>query len=229
MTKPQAIEEFTPSKYNRDAAKKNFREAFGRAKAAFKPVLKASPSHYGKYANLADTLNAVEEALLKEGFTVHQPLQFNGMGNMLETKLCHVDGHEETSQMILHSKDDQDPQKVGSAITYYRRYALSSMLGIATEDDDGVQASEAKTPERAGEYKMGIPKNKNLGKTLDEMGINNVQNDYNYWATRVKSEGRAPTGQVKFFLENAKAWLDSYQAGKGHKDFSEPDTSDIPF
>jgi hypothetical protein len=31
----------------------------------------------------------------------------------------------------------QDPQKLGSAITYYRRYTLQSLLGLQAEDDDG--------------------------------------------------------------------------------------------
>ena len=35
----------------------------------------------------------------------------------------------------------QDPQKIGGAITYYRRYALVSLLGLQAEDDDGNTAS----------------------------------------------------------------------------------------
>tara|TARA_R100001460_G_scaffold40519_3_gene75756 strand:+ start:583 stop:1005 length:423 start_codon:yes stop_codon:yes gene_type:complete len=35
----------------------------------------------------------------------------------------------------------QDPQKIGGAITYYRRYALVSLLGLQAEDDDGNTAT----------------------------------------------------------------------------------------
>ena len=35
----------------------------------------------------------------------------------------------------------QDPQKLGSAITYFRRYTLQSLLGLQAEDDDGNKAS----------------------------------------------------------------------------------------
>jgi ERF superfamily len=43
------------------------------------------------------------------------------------------------------SPKDSSPQGQGSAITYLRRYALSAVLGIATEDDDdGNAASSAK-------------------------------------------------------------------------------------
>jgi hypothetical protein len=37
----------------------------------------------------------------------------------------------------------QDPQAAGSALTYARRYALQSIAGIPSEDDDGNQASQA--------------------------------------------------------------------------------------
>jgi hypothetical protein len=37
-----------------------------------------------------------------------------------------------------------DPQKMGSMITYYRRYTLQSLLGLQAEDDDGNAASKAK-------------------------------------------------------------------------------------
>jgi len=33
-----------------------------------------------------------------------------------------------------------DPQKIGSAITFYRRYTLQSLLGLQSEDDDGNKA-----------------------------------------------------------------------------------------
>ena len=38
-----------------------------------------------------------------------------------------------------------DPQKIGSAITYYRRYTLQSLLGIQAEDDDANKASGKET------------------------------------------------------------------------------------
>jgi hypothetical protein len=36
-----------------------------------------------------------------------------------------------------------DPQKLGSAVTYYRRYTLQSLLGLQAEDDDANSASQA--------------------------------------------------------------------------------------
>ena len=44
---------------------------------------------------------------------------------------------------IGFDENEKNPQKIGSIITYYRRYTLCSLLGIAGEDDD---AEQAKTP-----------------------------------------------------------------------------------
>jgi hypothetical protein len=64
-------------------------------------------------------------------------------GDGLTTMLMHSSGEwlAATSRM---TPKDQTPQGQGSAITYLRRYALSSVLGLATEDDDdGNAASKA--------------------------------------------------------------------------------------
>ena len=52
-----------------------------------------------------------------------------------------LDGKEITSCMAL--PDLTDPQKIGSAITYFRRYSLTSLLSLQCEvDDDGNKASK---------------------------------------------------------------------------------------
>ena len=52
----------------------------------------------------------------------------------VKTLLIDLDGGSVESSMQLPSI--QDPQKIGSAITYYRRYTLQSLLGLQAEDDD---------------------------------------------------------------------------------------------
>lgn len=44
---------------------------------------------------------------------------------------------------IIHNKEvqQQDPQAVGSIITYYRRYNLLQLLDLKTQDNDGADAS----------------------------------------------------------------------------------------
>lgn len=215
------------------SSERSFRESFIKAKRAFKPLFKKedNPFFKSKYADLAGIHAAVDEALLANDFTIHQILECAGDGlNLLTTKLCHIDGFEETSTIHLKTKDDTDPQKVKSCMTYMRRCSLEALLGIAaSDDDDGNHASQSNTnaPQAASksksEYRMGIPKNRDLGKTLDEMGVLEVQSSYNYWTSRVKGEGKSASGAVKDFLEAAKAYLTHMQTMKGHKDFDHPD------
>lgn len=119
--------------------KKEFRKDFAKAKSEFKSIVPTHTNTFydSKYADLADYHHAVDEALLKNGFTLHQLLESDGNKNFLITKLCHVTGWEESSRVMLCSKDEHDPQKIGSSITYFRRYSIASLLGIPMEDDDG--------------------------------------------------------------------------------------------
>ena len=50
-----------------------------------------------------------------------------------------LDGGSVESSLKLPT--DLDAQKIGSAITYYRRYTLVALLGLQAEDDDGNVAS----------------------------------------------------------------------------------------
>lgn len=83
----------------------------------------------------------------------------------------------------------------------------------------------------SSEYRMGIPKNRSLGKTLDEMGVKSVQDDFQYWANRISNEGKPAGGEVKKFLDHAEAWLKAVQVSQG-KTFDQPppfEDGDIPF
>ena len=44
--------------------------------------------------------------------------------------------------IILSEANMENPQKIGSAITYAKRYTLQSVYGLPSEDDDGNKASE---------------------------------------------------------------------------------------
>ena len=57
-----------------------------------------------------------------------------------------IEGNSVSSSMQL--PNIQDPQKLGSAITYYRRYTLQSLLGLQAEDDDGNTATKQVKEER---------------------------------------------------------------------------------
>lgn len=105
------------------------------------PVKDAANPHFkSMYADLAAVRDAVLPVLGKHGLAVLQLPCETLHGPALVTRLMHESGEwVETTTMLRPFK--LDPQGVGSALTYRRRYDLQSIAGVAGEDDDGNAAS----------------------------------------------------------------------------------------
>lgn len=97
-----------------------------------------------KYADLGAVLDACSEALSSSGLAV---LQFPTQGPPgtvgLRTVVVHETGQSIEDTFYMPLKDSTNPQAVGSALTYARRYSLMAALGIAPEDDDGNAAARS--------------------------------------------------------------------------------------
>lgn len=94
-----------------------------------------------KYADLGAIFAAIQNPLADQGLSITQPISFTQEGKLIiETYLLHTSGEWIASTYPVNPVKD-DPQSMGSAITYARRYSISSLLGIASEDDD--DANEA--------------------------------------------------------------------------------------
>lgn len=117
-------------------------ESLGEAQKVMTGAVKdAKNPHFGnKYADLASVWDACRQPLADNGLTVLQPVSADGGKVTVTTILAHKTGQWIASDLTLTSAK-VDPQGVGSAITYGRRYGLSAMVGIAPEDDDGNAAS----------------------------------------------------------------------------------------
>lgn len=141
--------------------------ALAEAQSKFPPVLKTKTAKIDKkaggfytynYADLGDVLKTVGNTLKDNGLAVTQlPATIDGK-HALATRLLHSSGEwiEETMLIPITSSD---PQSLGSAITYARRYALCSVLGIAAEEDDDGAAStghELDEAERRIEHSAAI-------------------------------------------------------------------------
>jgi len=101
---------------------------------------KENPHFKSAYADLAGAMTACREHLAKHELAVMQH-PFNAGSDLgITTMLIHTSGQFISSDFILRPVRG-DPQSVGSAVTYARRYAYMSILGIAAEDDDGNAAS----------------------------------------------------------------------------------------
>lgn len=106
------------------------------------PAIKKSsqnPFFKSKYAALENIIEAIEPVLSKNNLTfVQVPSGDHG----LTTILMHTSG-EFFQDVYTMTPAKNDPQGIGSAITYMKRYALAAILGlkIEDEDDDGNAAS----------------------------------------------------------------------------------------
>ena len=114
-------------------------EMSGAKKGANNPFFKS------KYADMNSVVDAVRIPFCNNGLSYSQfpIMQDNKVG--VETILMHESG-EWMSDILVLPMVKQDPQAAGSAITYAKRYALQSIAGIPSEDDDGNAASNQKQP-----------------------------------------------------------------------------------
>lgn len=117
-------------------------KAFVAAQKATESVKKAAtnPAFKTKYADLAQVVEGVIPALNGAGVGVLQFPGFDGNMAWVTTTLLHESGSSVTATLHLRPSKN-DPQGVGSAITYGRRYSLLAITGSAPEDDDGNAAS----------------------------------------------------------------------------------------
>ena len=98
-----------------------------------------NPFFKSKYADLSDILDAVQQPLIEAGLTVNQ---FPTGKNELTTILIHSESGEYMMSTYEMTPTKNDPQGVGSCITYQRRYAIGAVLSLnIDDDDDGNKAS----------------------------------------------------------------------------------------
>ena len=102
-----------------------------------KVVKNANNPHFKKsYADINALVESVEPLLIEQGLLLLQPIE----DGVVSTLIIDI----ETGQSVVSSMrlpEIQDPQKIGSAVTYYRRYTLQSLLSLQAEDDDANSAS----------------------------------------------------------------------------------------
>lgn len=123
--------------------------ALAKAQGEIENVKKGNinPHFKSAYANLASVWDAIRDDLTKNGLSVLQLPCAAPAGQVgLRTVLLHSSGQSIEDTFFMPVKDASNPQAVGSALTYARRYALMSIVGIAPEDDDGNAAKGKPAP-----------------------------------------------------------------------------------
>lgn len=138
---------------------KTFAEAFikaqdsieGAKKGKVNTFFKDGKGNGSKYADLSACWDACRDALHDNGFAVLQfPCRSKKEGCIgMRTILLHSSGGSIEDVFYVPMKDPTSAQQMGSAITYARRYALCSVVGICPEDDDGNAASKGTAVRKA--------------------------------------------------------------------------------
>jgi len=105
-----------------------------KVKAVLNPIRKTETNPFlkSKYFDINSLLEQVEPIIQEHGLILAQPIQ---AGKVVTYLIDPDTGDDLGSEIEL--PNIQDPQKLGSAITYYRRYTLQSLLALQALDDDG--------------------------------------------------------------------------------------------
>ena len=99
-----------------------------------------NPFFKSKYADLNSHLELVEPLCKELGLVLTQSTAANQLGNFVKTDITDIATSAQVSS-TLKLPELTDMQKLGSAITYARRYTLSALLAIQAEDDDAAVAT----------------------------------------------------------------------------------------
>lgn len=118
-------------------------KALSHAQSQFKGAIKdsANPFFKSNYADLESCWTAIREPLTKNGLSVSQLVQLEGPVPVLETMLLHTSGQFILSRSPIIVAKQNDPQAFGAALTYFRRFNLSAIVGLTQVDDDGNTAA----------------------------------------------------------------------------------------
>ena len=134
--------------------------ALAKAQGEFQPILKnrsvkiqmkTGGSYNFRYADLEEITAKTRPALAKNGLATVQPIVQRGNGTVLVTKLVHADGGEIISEIQLPPSSGGDIKNYGAQVSYLRRYAKTSILDVAADDDldENGEEAEQQAPRQA--------------------------------------------------------------------------------
>lgn len=101
-----------------------------------------NPHFKNKYVDINALIETVETILLNKGLVLLQPIE-NGK---VYTRIVDAES-KEMIESYIDLPIGGTPQAMGSAITYFRRYTLQSLLSMQAQDDDGQLASQPQRKE----------------------------------------------------------------------------------
>jgi hypothetical protein len=103
-----------------------------------------NPFFKSTYASLSNILDAIKIPLAESDLSFSQhPMGENGLSTILMHKSGEWIGSHFTMKPVKN-----DPQGIGSCLTYMRRYALAAILGLNIDDDDDGNSASGNNPEK---------------------------------------------------------------------------------
>ena len=123
-----------------EAAALTFLQKLHNAKQSIKKVAKnaKNPHFKNNYADINALIEEVEPILLENRLLLLQPIE----DGYVYSRIADIDSGE-ICESCMKLPEIQDPQRIGSACTYYRRYTLTGLLCLQAVDDDANLSSEA--------------------------------------------------------------------------------------
>ena len=157
---------------------------------------KRNPHFKNTYASLESVIKAVRTAS-EFGLTFTQEMDFEGDITFVRTVMMHSSGDTRVSRTKIVSKDPNDPQKQGSAISYAKRYGLQSIFGLPSDDDDGEIANKAAStkPKNKPDGEPDIDKYIQNAKSIKELG--DIWKQFNPTDDAVKNKFTAKRGELE--------------------------------
>jgi|GEM_PF-1669701 len=134
------------------------------------PKNATNPHFRNRYADLAVILETVKPCLLKNGLAIIQGAESEAAKVTIITRLLHESGEWIETSLSL-TAGGADPQKIGSAITYGRRYSISALLNIVADDDDDGNEGGKPAPKKSDDQKQIIAYKKAIGEMIVKIGI----------------------------------------------------------
>lgn len=208
---------------NQSNETKDLFAALVKTQSKIKGALKDSsnPFYKSKYADLESVWEACRGPLIDNGLCVIQTTDTDELGDYIVTTLGHSSGQWIRGKLRL-TPVKQDPQAIGSAITYSRRYALAAIVGIIQVDDDGESAMNRQNggihPQQpteedgtVGHQSYRVPFGKYSQRSLEEVGVDNLRGYVNYLESKAKKDGKEITGVVAEFIERAVEFIAAFE------------------
>lgn len=187
--------------------------ALAKAQGMMESALKDSdnPFFKSKYASLDAVWNAIRKPLSSNGLSVIQTIEGIGDTINITTTLAHSSGQWISSTFPLIAGRPK-PQELGSVITYMRRYALSSLVGVTADEDDDGNAAQEQAKEHSKKHPINIEKLSKKEVDLLEAAILEFDDQAAYreriiascrkkWGEQIKSLQDLPKGAFEVVSE----------------------------